>query len=73
MRKGLAPEIGGLMLVGSHDAGAYRAYQGEGDNNLVTSAVFAQGTSHATTTLIKKILMNWTEVSSLDSDREQIL
>ena len=31
-----------MMLTGSHDAGAYRDYQGEGDNNLATSAVYAQ-------------------------------
>ena len=30
------------MLVGSHDAGAYRPYGGPGDDNLVTSATFAQ-------------------------------
>ena len=30
------------MLVGSHDAGAYRPYGGSGDDNLVTSATFVQ-------------------------------
>jgi len=31
-----------LMLAGAHDAGAYRDYQGIGDDNWATSAVFAQ-------------------------------
>ena len=31
-----------MMLTGAHDAGAYRDYQGEGDDNLATSAVYAQ-------------------------------
>ena len=35
-------KIGDLMLVGAHDAGAYREYQGIGDDNWATSAVFAQ-------------------------------
>ena len=35
-------KIGDLMLVGAHDAGAYRDYQGIGDDNWATSAVFAQ-------------------------------
>merc|ERR1719500_1978505 len=35
-------KIGDLMLVGAHDAGAYRDYQGVGDDNWATSAVFAQ-------------------------------
>ena len=30
------------MLAGAHDAGAYRDYQGIGDDNWATSAVFAQ-------------------------------
>ena len=30
------------MLVGAHDAGAYREYQGVGDDNWATSSVFAQ-------------------------------
>jgi len=34
--------IGDMMLVGAHDAGAYRDYQGVGDNNWATSSVFAQ-------------------------------
>jgi len=35
-------KIGDLMLVGAHDAGAYREYEGIGDDNWATSAVFAQ-------------------------------
>jgi len=35
-------KIGDLMLVGAHDAGAYREYQDIGDDNWATSAVFAQ-------------------------------
>jgi len=35
-------KIGDLMLAGAHDAGAYREYQGIGDDNWATSAVFAQ-------------------------------
>ena len=35
-------KMGDLMLVGAHDAGAYREYQGIGDDNWATSAVFAQ-------------------------------
>jgi len=31
-----------MMLIGAHDAAAYRDYQGVGDDNLVTSATFAQ-------------------------------
>ena len=34
--------VGDLVLAGSHDAGAYRDYQGVGDDNWATSAVFAQ-------------------------------
>merc|ERR1719153_1951739 len=34
--------IGDMMLIGAHDAGAYRDYQGVGDDNWATSAVFAQ-------------------------------
>ena len=34
--------VGDLVLTGSHDAGAYRDYQGVGDDNWATSAVFAQ-------------------------------
>ena len=35
-------EVGELVLAGSHDAGAYHDYQGVGDDNWGTSAVFAQ-------------------------------
>jgi len=35
-------KVGDLMLAGSHDAGAYRDYEGEGDDNWATSAVYAQ-------------------------------
>jgi len=35
-------EIGSLMLIGAHDAAAYRDYQGSGDDNWVTSSTFAQ-------------------------------
>ena len=35
-------QVGDLMLAGSHDAGAYRDYGGEGDDNWATSAVYAQ-------------------------------
>merc|ERR1712212_121721 len=35
-------KIGDLMLVGAHDAVAYREYQDIGDDNWATSAVFAQ-------------------------------
>ncbi len=31
-----------MMLAASHLSGAYRDYLGEGDNNLATSAVYAQ-------------------------------
>jgi len=34
--------IGDMMMVGAHDAGAYRDYQGVGDDNWATSSVFAQ-------------------------------
>ena len=34
--------VGELVLAGSHDAGAYHDYQGVGDDNWGTSAVFAQ-------------------------------
>jgi len=34
--------IGDMMLIGAHDAGAYRDYQGVGDDNWATSSVFAQ-------------------------------
>ncbi|XP_023320825.1 uncharacterized protein LOC111695659 isoform X2 [Eurytemora carolleeae] len=35
-------KIGSMMLAASHLSGAYRDYLGEGDNNLATSAVYAQ-------------------------------
>ena len=31
-----------MMLTGGHDAGAYRDYHDQGDDNLATSAVYAQ-------------------------------
>jgi len=34
--------VGDLILTGSHDAGAYRDYQGIGDDNWGTHSVFAQ-------------------------------
>ena len=38
----VAFKFGSLVLVGTHDAGAYKDFEDEGDNNLVTSAVYAQ-------------------------------
>jgi len=34
--------IGDLILTGSHDAGAYREFEGQGDDNWGTNSVFAQ-------------------------------
>jgi len=35
-------KVGSMMLTGGHDAGAYRDYHDQGDDNLATSAVYAQ-------------------------------
>lgn len=35
-------QIGSLMLVVAHDAGAFQQYQGSGDQNFASSLVYAQ-------------------------------
>ena len=42
VKKILFQAIGDLILTGSHDAGAYREFEGQGDDNWGTNSVFAQ-------------------------------